>query len=363
MRITQSFIEHLSPVEIEFIRVGIDKLYKDKVNKDTTNYENTNLHINRCPHCGSVRFVKNGFNPHKRQKYRCKDCHSVFMATTGTLFTHSQSTFDVWSSFIAGELNSLTLHQQSVATGKSVTTCFNMRHKLYQAVSRLQNEVVLSGMIELDPSYTKINLKGTKPKNMPRISKKRGKHRNHIYSSTLTGISHHKVCLVAAIDENDHILFKIGGLGRESESILSQFKEHFMSGSTIISDDSHSIQTFVSNNHFNSDIIPSNAYLTAKGNSNASVNELHTEAKNLIRQKHGISTRHLQGYLDWIVFKKKLKYTLEMRKWKSETYMEVMLDQIPFVCNEIIKLPMPISLWQAYGDYKYGIFANPIFIN
>ena len=32
----------------------------------------------------------------------------------------------------------------------------------------------------------------------------------------------------------------------------------------------------------------------------------------MIRQKHGVSTRHLQGYLDWIVFKKKLKYTLDM---------------------------------------------------
>lgn len=363
MRITQSFIEHLSPVELDFIRVGLDKLYKDKVNKDTTNYENINIHVERCPHCGSTHFVKNGFNPHKRQKYRCKECNSVFMATTGTLFTHSQSTFDIWSNFIAGELNSLTLHQQSVSTGKSVTTCFNMRHKLYQAISRLQNEVVLKGMIELDPSYTKVNLKGTKPKNMPRISKRRGKHQSSVYSTSLAGISHHKVCLVAAIDENDHILFKVGGLGRESEAMLSQFKDHFYPGSTIISDDSHSIQTFVNINNFKSDIIPSNAHLTPTGNSNASVNELHAEAKELIRHKHGISTRHLQGYLDWLVFKKHLKYTLDMRKWKSETYMEVMLEQIPFLCNEITKLPMPISLWVAYGAYRYGIYANPIFIN
>ena len=85
MRITQDFLNHLSPVELSFIRTGIDKLYKEKVTPDTTNYENIESHVQRCPHCGSVHFVKNGFNPKHRQKYRCKDYRSVFMATTGTM--------------------------------------------------------------------------------------------------------------------------------------------------------------------------------------------------------------------------------------------------------------------------------------
>ena len=75
-------------------------------------------------------------------------------------------------------------------------------------------------------------------------------------------------------------------------------------------------------------------------------------------QKHGIGTRHLQGYLDWIVFKKKLKYTLDMRKWKPEAYMESMMEQIPFICRDIVKLPLPIDLYGAYGEYHYGVFSN-----
>ena len=43
MRITQDFLNHLSPVELSFIRTGIDKLYKEKVTPDTTNYENMAL--------------------------------------------------------------------------------------------------------------------------------------------------------------------------------------------------------------------------------------------------------------------------------------------------------------------------------
>ena len=47
MRITQDFLNHLSPVELSFIRTGIDKLYKEKVTPDTTNYENVESHVQR----------------------------------------------------------------------------------------------------------------------------------------------------------------------------------------------------------------------------------------------------------------------------------------------------------------------------
>ena len=43
MRITQDFLNHLSPVELSFIRTGIDKLYKEKVTPDTKNYESGKL--------------------------------------------------------------------------------------------------------------------------------------------------------------------------------------------------------------------------------------------------------------------------------------------------------------------------------
>ena len=153
------------------------------------------------------------------------------MATTNTMFTHSKTSFDIWSTFIAGELNNLTLQQQTVETGLTQTTCFNMRHKFYKAASRIQRESKLSGLVELDPSYTK-------QENMPRYSKHRGKGKK-IYSKQLPGTSRHKVCVVAAIDEHDNMLFKVSGLGRESDAILEQYKEHFSKNYTIVSDDSH----------------------------------------------------------------------------------------------------------------------------
>lgn len=42
-----------------------------------------------------------------------------------------------------------------------------------------------------------------------------------------------------------------------------------------------------------------------------------------------------------------------MRKWKPEAYMESMMEQIPFICRDIVKLPIPIDLYSAYGEYRY----------
>ena len=89
-------------------------------------------------------------------------------------------------------------------------------------------------------------------------------------------------------------MYSIFNFKIESFKILNQNRKHFSEHTKIISDDSHSIQTFVSENGLESDVIPSDVYVSPNGNTVSSVNELHAQAKNLIRQKHGISTRHLQ---------------------------------------------------------------------
>ena len=77
--------------------------------------------------------------------------------------------------FIDLEITGITLKEISYYLGLDVHTCFNMRHKLYSACSLyLDNKTGFIGSTELDSSYTKINLKGTKRNKMPRISKKEG---------------------------------------------------------------------------------------------------------------------------------------------------------------------------------------------
>ena len=108
-----------------------------------------------------------------------------------------------------------------------------------------------------------------------------------------------------------------------------------------------------------SDSIPTSPtkthFTTPLGNSLGSVNELRTEAKNMIRQKHGVGTRHLQGYLDWILFRKQMRYRYEADLWADIAYEQAMVEQVPFTCDA--SETMPIALYQAYGSYHYGIYA------
>lgn len=96
-----------------------------------------------------------------------------------------------------------------------------MRHKLYHATSEILGHQKLSGEVEIDIQYKSINLKGTRPQYIPRYSKKRGKQ------AAYRGISHHKVAIVYATDENDHMKMQVSVLRSESFDKYKANKEYF----------------------------------------------------------------------------------------------------------------------------------------
>ena len=113
------------------------------------------------------------------------------------------------------------------------------------------------------------------------------------------------------------------------------------------------------------DVIPSiggkKRYRTDKGNSLSSVNQLHQQIEILKYRTRGVSIRHLPDYLNWILFTKKIRYSYEARNRKAESYMKMMGRNKTLINSGICTIPMPVDLYKAYGQYRYGIFAygNP----
>jgi hypothetical protein len=89
-------------------------------------------------------------------------------------------------------------------------------------------------------------------------------------------------------------------------------------------------------------------YATKNNHTVSNVNQIHSELSILISKKHGISTRHLQDYLNWVLFLKKFKYRVKVEARDSFTYMESMKQVHTIAVRNITKLPMPIDLYQAY---------------
>ena len=233
-----------------------------------------------------------------------------------------------------------------------MTTCFNMRHKLYDALRDYQESQKQAGLCKIDATYTSINLKEQKY-NMPRVSKKRGKHKPDPKHPNLRGISHHKICMFTSIDENDHILFKIAGLGPKTFDMYNKYKSHFSKGAVLVCDDRACIKSFAKENGLSTDVIPSGAFKSASGNTVATLNQLPQSFSELIRKKHGVSTRHLQGYIDWLVMTKQMRYRLVARKMNTQIYMDIMRTPVSFTTKQICSLTMPIDVFSAYREYNF----------
>ena len=244
----------------------------------------------------------------------------------------------------------MTLTDTAQEIGVSITTAFAWRHKILKTLLEFNKVYKLSEFIEMNAIYFPINLKGIKRNNMPRYSKKRS-------SSAFRGISHHKVWVMTATDCFDNMIFKISGLGSETTEMLMNLKNSFEVGSTLITDSKRTFDKFASEMDMNHYYIPSGFHKSDSGFSLATLNGLHSELKTWLKRFRGVSTKHLQGYLDLFRYLKHLKYKVEYEQRVNNTYCYSMPNNNKVLNKDIYDEEMPIDLRHAYGEYKYGILA------
>ena len=72
-------------------------------------------------------------------------------------------------------LYGLTLKEITFEVGISLTTAFDLRHKILEAMKDYQDDNMLNGEVQVDETYIFLNMEGPwKNKDMPRKAKKRG---------------------------------------------------------------------------------------------------------------------------------------------------------------------------------------------
>lgn len=340
---------------IQYLKNKDQEYINNLMNKITNSHQNSD-HLNgTCPICGSVNIKKNGKDAYNQQRYLCKDCHRSFSENTGTLFFCSHFTKEQWLQFIDCEISGLKLEDEAYYMNTSITTCFYMRHKLYKAASQIIQNQRLSEEVEIDSQYLSINLKGTKPHDMPRKSKERGKQ------SAYRGISHHKICVACAIDSHDHIMTNIVGLGAESFEKYMSVIYRLDNVKTLISDSKQCFRQFSNELKAHNEIVKTSPikknYLTENGQSLSSVNELMSEIENMIQRTHGFSTRYAQEYLDFNILRKQMRYKYKRKEQAKELY-KIVKDSDYIKNALILETQIPVSLKEAYFEYRYGIFSD-----
>jgi transposase-like protein len=303
-----------------------------------------------CPNCGSFSIKLNG-TKEGRQRYICKDCHKSFSDNNNSIVYKSKHTYDQWILFINCELHDYVLKNEATVVNVSKTTAFTWRHKLYEAIAEVKKSIILSGIIQIDGTFVPINLKGTKPENMPRISKERS-------SSAYRGVSHHKVCIMSAVDANDNMFFEIVGLGSETNKMLESIEYKIKDCKVLISDGKFAFETFCKKLGCTNEVIKSGYYVNESGYNLSTINGLHSELKLFLKKRRGVSIKHLQGYLDMFLFKKMLNYTVENQDKDIVTYNKSIPNLTKQYIKDIFKKALPIDLYEAYNEYNYGIYKK-----
>ena len=304
--------------------------------------------ILKCNNCG-LKLYRNGKTKNGIQKYICPYCNKTYTETTNSVIYHSKLSFTTWSKVIDNLVNGFSLRRISEENNISLKTSFNLRHKVLNALNSFVNKIELIEKAEADEKYFSINLKGTKPKNMPRFSKKRTSSNN----KSLRGISHHKVCVISAIDKNNNLLLKIGGLGKCQIIMLEKtLSKKVKNLKELNSDSDKSYLAFCSNHNIISNSIPSGKHSNGNININ-SINAVHSQLETWLSKFRGISTRHLQNYLNWFSYIFMMKKRFNLSNLILESYYNIIIDNNYIKSNDISKIEMPVDLNAAYAEYHY----------
>ncbi len=344
----EELIKDFDPITIiefkNYLLENLTELFSNK-NSNSKIISNNQTEIRCCNKCGSILY-KNGKTKTGVQKYICSECKHTISETTGTITYCSKLSFCVWKNIIDNLLDGFSIRRIAEENDISVPTSFQLRHKVLFALDNYIKNIQLENSAQSDEKYFKINLKGTRPKNMPRFSKKRTSKGN-----STRGISHHQVCVISVIDENDNLFFKIGGLGRGTTQMLDDsITPHLGSIKKIIADSATAYQEFCKNHNLELIAIPSGFHNDGVYNI-AEINGVHSQLETWISKFRGVSIRHLQQYLNWFAYIFMMKKRFELKKIKIESYKNIIIDNNYIKSNSIFKFPMPIDLNIAYAEY------------
>ncbi len=302
-----------------------------------------------CPQCHSRHIVRNGHDKNKVQTYKCKDCKKKFNSCSNTLVAHTKLNYEQLVIFFECMNDKLSIRKTAAKMKVNQNTVFLLRHKVLDCISEIRKTTKLNGDVETDETYESINLKGIRTKNMPRFSKPRSSK-----GGSKRGISDHQVCIASAIDEFDNCFLEIVGTGPiTSDEVEKALKDKTGNISTLITDCKSSYEKFANDNDIKLEQVKSGTYVNWNGYSLGNINSLHSEWSTFLSNFRGVSTKHLQHYLDWFCFQKLINYTTKILKQPLTMMKKAIVKKCSITSKNVYDNSSGINFNSVYADYNY----------
>ncbi|MFL1707540.1 IS1595 family transposase [Campylobacter sp. MOP7] len=288
--------------EIEIIRQLCNSLSNDDKKslikflklKDSDDKQNLNIkkEVSCCPHCQSAHFVKNGTS-RGTKRFLCKDCGKSFTTTTNTIFFNAKKDILIWQKYIHCMIEKYSLRKTAEICDISLPTAFAWRHKILDALQKMQDEVKLDGIVEADETFMPISFKGHhKNFNLPRLAKHRGE------PATRRGLSKEQVCVSCGVNLNGLSISKISNLGKPKlQDIEKVLINKIQNDSILVTDSFRAYLKLAKDLNLSHIRIPRNHYKVGTFNIQT-INSYHSRLKSmLIYNFKGVSTKYLNNYL------------------------------------------------------------------
>ena len=340
-------LNEMTPKDLEKLITFLQNLLGIKFSDKTTMSKVLSQEIEflECPCCHQRDcIIKSGFTKKKIQRYKCKGCNKKFINCTDTLSYHSKQTFGDWKLFFECMSDGLSIRKTAAKMKKNKNTIFAMRHKVLNALSVFRDNVRLSGKIEVDETTISINFKGMKRENMPRLSKKRKSASQKV---------NHKTCILGAIDEYDNQYLEIVCNGEiKCVDVEKSLGSKLVDATYLITDCRSAYNSFAKNHNLKLEQIKSTTYKNDNGFTLSEINGLHSNFFGFMSKFRGVSIKHLQGYIDWFIYKKYIDYTVEILNHPKEMLYYSIKQKGYITIKNIYNAPFPFDITIAYADYS-----------
>jgi len=270
-----------------------------------------------CPNCGHSKYVKYGIDKGS-QRYKCKSCKRNFTEYTGTWMAgiHKKEKIDQYIVLMMEE-KSLDKIKEALSINKK--TAFDWRHKILSSLEETEKDS-FTGITESDETFMRFSEKGKR--NLSRKGRKRGT------KAKKRGISNDLVAVIVTADRAGQQELSVATLGRIKKIDIENSIGNRLSDKTILCSDSHvSYKGFAIDNSLEHHPVRADLKQYVKDGVYhvQHVNSMHNKLKRWLNNRFwGVSTKHLQGYLNWFRIKEVLKQSGQpLSEIAKKTIMDV----------------------------------------
>lgn len=252
-----------------------------------------------CVRCGSVHIRRKGHGRDGSQRWLCVDCNRTFNARTSRVVASSKLKPSVWFRFIECFVDCLSLRTCAARCDVCLKTAFFMRRRLIECIRGYSPVFhAESGTeVQLGETYFRESFKGNHTRSttfrMPRESHHRGT------PASKRGLSKEQICVMTGVDDASGAFLALSGRGMLSmERAIESLGSRLARGVHAVTDKATAYAYAMPK------LGVTLTQTDAKSHAINRVNTLHSNLAAFMDGFRGVSTKHLQSYLDWFEWRR-----------------------------------------------------------